>query len=222
MLGVLCPGRGRMSAERRELFGVPTLWVTVPAGGIWEGHRATRAERLLKRHGVRKLLPMRGASTWNISIPAVDPLPLYRTMADRLILWELSRNGIEPERGTVALAGERVDGDLARTAHLLCPRVHTLLLEVECGGELLAMELYRKFGAAVNTTGRAAVCARFSGAGQGGELVLCGRPELRDLQVEVPGLSLPEQLEPIPLLTALWQAGRVDVKDFCLRQNMEN
>ena len=46
--------------------------------------------------------------------------------------------------------------------------------------------------------------------------------ELFGLSVEAPGLHLPEELERMPFITALWQAGRIDVKDFCLRQNMEN
>lgn len=214
MLGVLCPGQGRVKAERGDILGLPVLWVSVSTGGILEKRRLVRAERLLLRHGVRRLLPLREAPKWQNSLPAVDPLPLYRTLADRLTLEVLKRNGIEPHRAAVTLTGEQVDGDLARTAHLLCPRVHTLRLEVGRGGERLTMELYREFGAAVCAGGQADLCIRFSGEPRPGELVLCGVPELLGLGLKVHGLELPQELEPVPLLTALWQAGLLNVEEL--------
>lgn len=210
MLGVLCPGQGKLQVERVDILGLPALWVRVPTGGYWQMRRLARAERLLTRQGVRHLLPLRDVPDWNVSVPVVDPLPLYRTMADQLVLEVLKRRGVERHRAAVVLAGERVDGDLARAACLLCPRIHTLLLEVERGGERLARELYREFGAAVSVGGQADVRVRFSGSKQPGELVLCHRPDLLGMRMEAPGLCLPEQLEPMPLMTALWQSGRLE------------
>ena len=215
MLGVLCAGKRK--AEPGNILGLPVLWVSVPAGGCWEKGRLVRAERLLIRRGVRRLLPVVDVLGWRVSIPQVDPLPLYRAMADQLVLEALKRRGVEPFCAAVALAGEQVDGDLARTARLLCPRVHTLRLEVGRGGDRLARELYQKFGAAVSVGGRADVRGRFSGPVKGDEWVLCHRSKCLEMTVEAPGLCLPEQLEPVPLLTALWQAGRINVKDLRLR-----
>lgn len=217
MLGVLSPGPGRLKAEQVSILGLPVLWVSVPEGGYWEKRRVARAERLLLRSGVRRRLLLRDAPEWAVSVPEVDPLALYRAMADRLTLEELKGRGVEPCRSTVVLVGEQMDSDLVRTAHLLCPRVRVLGLEVGRGGERLARELYREFGAAVSFGGQADVRVRFSGPAQPGELVLCRRPELLGITVEAPALCLPEQLEPVPLLTALWQAGRIDVKDLRLR-----
>ena len=216
MLGVLCPGQGRIKMERRDILGLPVLWVYVPLGGYWEKYRLARAERLLLRQGVRRLLPLRDAPGWKLSLPEADPLPLYRAIADRIVLAVLKRGGKEPCCATVALAGKQVDADLARTAQLLCPCVRTLLLEVGYGGERLARELYWEFGAVAVTSGQADVHVRFSGAPKIGELVLCGRPELLGLELELPGICLPEQLEPAPVLSALWQAGRIHATDLFL------
>jgi len=214
MLGVLCPGPGRIKAEQVNILGLPVLWVSVPAGGYWEKRKLVRAERLLIRGGVRRLLPLLDDPGWDVSVPEVDPLPLYRAMADRLVLELLNGRGVEPCRSTVVLVGEQVDGDLARTAHQLCPSVRMLHLGAGRGGERLARELYREFGAAVSFGGRADVRVRFSGPAQPGELVLCGRPELLGMCVEAPELCLPERLQPMPLLTALWQSGRLDLKEM--------
>lgn len=214
MLGVLCPGQGKMEAERTEILGLPVLWIYVPLGGYWEKHRLKRAERLLKRQGVRRLLPQRDAPGWTLFLPEVDPVPLYRAMADRLTLAMLKQEGKEPCHAAVTLAGEQVDADLARTARRLCPRVRTLLLEVKYGGDRLAQELYWEFGAVTGTGGWADVCVRFSGSPRPGELVLCGKPELLGLELELPGVCLPEQLEPTPVLSALWQAGKINASDL--------
>lgn len=217
MLGVLYPGRGKFKIERVSVLGLPVLWANVPVGGFWETRRAARAERSLYRNGVRRLLPVQAATRWKVSLPVVELLPLYRALADRMVLEVLKGRGVEARDASVALAGERVDADLARAAYLLCPKIRTLLLEVGDGGERLAMELYRTFGAAVRTEGRADLTVRFGGESRGGEMVLCGRPELLGVTVELPGFSVPEALEPMPFLTALWQTGRVNVKDFRLR-----
>ena len=214
MLGVMSPGPGRLKAEQVYILGLPVLWVSVPEGGYWEKRRVARAERLLIRSGVRRCLPLREAPEWAVSVPEVDPLPLYRAVADRMVLELLNSREVEPCRSTVVLTGEQVDGELARAARLLCPRVRVLGLEVGRGGERLARELYREFGAAVSFGGQADVRVRFSGPAQPGELVLCQPPELLGLRVEAPGLCLPERLEPVPLLTALWQFGGLDVKEI--------
>lgn len=221
MLGMLCWSQGRVRLKQARVLGLPVLQAHLQADGYWEERRLNRAARLLARQGVRRVLPLRGFERWDIlarwGLTAVDPLPLYRSMGAELALAVLENRGVEPCRGAVALLGEHVDGDLARTARLLCPWVRTLMLGVEYGGERLARELYWEFGAAVSVGDEADVRVRFSGPGQPGELVLCGVPELLGLELKAPELVLPEELEPMPLLTVLWQAGRMDVKDLRLR-----
>lgn len=219
MLGLLrWTGDRVVAVERAQLFGLPVLQVSLVPGGRWENHRLGRAARLLARHGVRRVLVPQKFNGWQElsrrGLRGVDPVPLYRAVADRLVLVELERRGVKSERACVALRGDCVDADLDRAARLLCPKVRTLIIQVERGGERLTRELYRTFGAAPRPEGQADVVARFSGIGRPGELVLCGQPELFGLELEAEGLALPKGLEPMPLLTALWQSGRLSLEEL--------
>lgn len=212
MLGVLkrCEGRG-VVLERMDLLGMPTLQVSLSTDGWWAACRLRRAARMLDRRGVRRVLVPPGFDGWRElsrwGLRGVDPVPLYRAVADRLVLAELERRGVGEVHACVALRGECLDAQLSRTAWLLCPKVRAVVVQVEWGGERLVQELYREFGAAAPPGVEADVAVRFSGAGTPGELVLCGRPNLLGLGLEPSGIILPEEVEPLPLLTALWQAG---------------
>lgn len=224
MLGVLCWSEERgVRLERAQLLGLPVLRASLAPDGRWEKHRLGRAARRLERQGVRRVLVPRGFDQWEIlerhGLTGVDPLFLYRTMADQLVLAELDRRGVGTYKACVALRGECVDGDLVRAAYLLCPRVRTLLIQVEWGGEKLTRDLYREFGAGEPSCTQADVAVRFSGKGQGGELVLCGKPELQGMELEVPGLTVPEETEPLPMLTALWQAGVLNIQQLRVSAN---
>lgn len=225
MLGLVRWGTERkVSSERTQVLGLPVLCVRVPSGGRWEKHRLGRAARLLERQGVRRVLVPRDFIHWDVlagrGLAGVDILTLYRAMADRLALAVLDQRRVEAQCACVALRGESVDADMARAARLLCPRVRSLVIRVDRGGERLARELYWEFGAAVRPEGKADVAVRFGGVGQEGELVLCGSvPELLGLKVEASGLTLPEELEPLPLLTALWQAGRLGAEGLRVAPN---
>lgn len=224
MLGLLCWNEERaIRLERAQMLGLSVLRVSFAPGGRWEKQRLSRVARMLAGQGVRRVLVPPGFDRWQMlnrrGLTGVDPLPLYRAMADRLVLAELERRGVEAHKACVALRGECVDGDLVRAAYLLCPRVRTLLIQVEWGGEKLTRDLYREFGAGEPSCTRADVAVRFSGKGQGGELVLCGKPELPGLELEVPGLTVPEGAELLPLLTALWQAGVLHTKQLRVSAN---
>ena len=222
MLGLLSYDEGRtVELERTQLLGMPVLQVHASSGGRWAKYRLGRAARLLTRRGVRRVLVPRSFGCWALlerrGLAGVNPLPLYRAMADRLVLAMLERIGVDPQCACVALRGESVDADLVRTAHMLCPRVRSVTVEAARGGERLMQELYWEFGAvAASQTADAAV--RFGGAAQEGELVLCGRvPNLLGLGLEVPELELPGEMQPLPLLTALWQAGRLGLEEIHVR-----
>jgi len=225
VLGLLCWSEGRdIRLERAQLLGLPVLRVSFSPGGRWAARRLHRAARLLVRNGVRRVLVPVAFDGWQElnrwGLRGVDPVPLHRAMADRLVLAELERRGVEKERACVALRGEYVDAELARTARLLCPQVRTLIIQVVWGGERLVRELYREFGAVAPPGAQADVAVRFGGEGGPGELVLCGQPELLGLDLEWPGITLPEELERLPLLTVLWQAGRLSLEE--LRVNTIN
>lgn len=225
MLGVLSwNGQRDTTAERIQMLGLRVLRVSIPSGGRWEKHRLRRAARLLARQRVRRVLAPREFDGWQElerwGLYPVDPTPLYRAMADRLALADLGRRGVENRQACVVLRGDYVDADLERAARLLCPQVRALIIQVDWGGERLARELYWTFGAALQTQRHPDTVVRFSGKGQPGELVLCAQPELLGLGLEAEGLALPEELEPMPLLAALWQSGRLSLEE--LRTNAIN
>lgn len=205
---------GRVVLETTQVLGLTVLRAQIPSGGRWEKQRLGRAARLMSRQGVRRVLVPRNFAGWDVlarwELTGVDVLPLYRALADRLVLAELERRGVDLQRACVALRGDAVDGEMARAARLLCPRVLALDIQVKRGGEQLTRELYRQFGAAPRHVGTADLSVYFGGTGQEGALVLCGpAPELLGLELDVPGLTIPEETQPMPLLAALWRAGRV-------------
>lgn len=75
----------------------------------------------------------------------VDPLEIYRALAADWIWAEMRARGI-PAGGTVAVSGERLSGQVARTVTELSLRNRYVLLDVPYGGEELARQLRREYG----------------------------------------------------------------------------
>lgn len=222
MVGLLqySPGRS-ISLERTQLLGLPVLRVSLAFAGHWKKHRLSRAARLLKRHGVHTVLVPKGFDHWDIfatqGLTGVNVLPLYRAMADKLVLAELKRREVETQKACVILRGEQVDADLARTARALCPRVRSVAIQTQWGAQQLSRELYWEFGAVAATGERGDVTVCFGGERQEGELVLCTQPELLGLELQADGLTLPEEWEAQTLLAALWQVGRLTKEQILVR-----
>lgn len=218
MIGWLLPEErgGRVRLEAVRLEGLPLLRAAVPLG---EGtrrpeRRLLRAGRLLRERGVRRVLTPADFGGWaclaEAGLRPVEALPLYRALADRLVLALLERRGIPPVGAAVLLRGQRVDRALSRAAHALCPRVRTLALAVPEGGAELCRRLREEYGAAVaETLGGAAADAAVDFAPAGpplpGALTLWGTaPELAGIGLCLPGLR-PCGLEIAPLLRVLWE-----------------
>ena len=144
----------------------------------------------------------------------VDPLPFLRFYAGELALAVLLREGIAPQRGTVALRGRRVDRDMVRAAEFLCPRVRELAVSARKGGEELSSWLRREYGMPVRPDGEGITAAiRFdkdAPAGGGRELFLYGgAPQLVGVRPRAAALAEGDQ-EDLPLLAALWETGRLE------------
>lgn len=221
MLGLLCrvPGRwGKVSLDLDRVLSLPVVRAEL-AGGAWsERRQLSRAVRLLERQGVRRLLPRRESDA-----PApeglrwVDPTPMCRYMAAPLALAELERRGEDPHRTRIALRSRGVDSALERTARLLCPTVRELVIDVPFGGERLAKRLYWDYGVAVCPGGGADLSVRFGGTpevGEEGFLLYGSKPDLGALALTAPGLTVPEELEPLPVLCALWESGRLGEEEL--------
>ena len=135
-------------------------------------------------------------------------------MAVPLALAALRRARILRAQATVALAGQRVSRPLFAAAEALCPQVRRLVVDVPGEGEELAAWLREEYGAAVLPPGTAAdVTACFGPAGGesgGAVLRLYGpAPQLDGLRLLPEEGTLPPGLAPLPLLTLLWECGRL-------------
>lgn len=220
MLGRLefVPGtRGR--GEVADLYGLPVLRVRADPEGWLGKRRLDRAGRVLKRSGVvRTLLPRNFESLElldRFSLRPVEPAPFLRAQASGLALAGLRRREIDPAWATVALSGNRTDGEMIRTAAQLCRNVRRLVIAAP-GGERLASRLREEFGIPILPPGQPAqmeLCFHpgiRAGAGPGIELY--GQsPDLDGVALYWPALEGEDQGN-IPLLCALWERGRLDVQ----------
>lgn len=114
--------RRRVAQAVRRLKKAGAVRVVLPEGFAWEA--------LLQRGGIR---PM-------------TALPLARRMAAELAEAELRRLGTDPAGARLAVAGERLSGELTRTVTELALRHRYVLLDVPYGGEELGRQLRREYG----------------------------------------------------------------------------
>ena len=209
--------KGRGTAERGELYGLPVLLArTDPEGWLGE-RRLRRAGRGLRRGGVLRTRVPKGFDRWALleeyGLRGIDPTDLVRGQSVPLALRALERRGVAPDRATVALRGLRADRDMARAAAQLCPQVRRLIIDAPGGGAELAAWLRREFGVPVLPPGeQGALALRFHPAGVGGEepaLALYGpAPDLGGLTLSAPALAEGDRAD-LPLLAALWEGGKL-------------
>ena len=231
MLGELCWGAGRWEParlDRGQVLCLPVLRARLAQGEDWlSRRRLERSARLLARGGVRRVFTARGFRDWAAlerrGIRPVEGAPLCRFLAAALALAALERRGEDPARSAVTLRAGRVSRDVERSARLLCPVVRELFIDAGAGGRALAEALYREFGAAVCPEGRGApVALCFDGERPAGEegclLRLWGRePDLAGLELAAPSLTVPEELEALPVLSALWESGRLKGEELTVK-----
>ena len=214
-------GRRPVVTEERVL-GLRCLRVSVPVRpGLRDDRRKRRAEQgaaALYRAGVRRALTAEDFPDWPAlegqGLRSVDPEPFCQAIAVPLALAALRRAGILRVRATVALSGPRVSRPLFAAAARLCPQVRHLVVDVPGEGEELAAWLREEYGAAVLRPGGAAPDVTLA-FGPGGE----ERGRVLRLYGPAPGLAglrpipeeggLPPDLAPLPLLSLLWECGRL-------------
>lgn len=216
LLGRLTYGsRGRVKQEL--LYGLPVVAVRADPSGWLGEYRLKQAGRALGRWGALRTLAPGDFEHWELlgryGLSPVDPTPLVQAQAAPLALEALERRGVAPDRATVALLGLRADGAMARAAAELCPQVRRLVISAPVGGRELAEWLRREFGVPVlppEERGEAAL--RFHRAEAGEEeraLTLYGpKPDLGGLVLCAPALAEEDSTD-LPLLTALWEGGRL-------------
>lgn len=205
-------GRWRPTLTPAQILGYPLAEVSLPPGN--EERRLRQGGRLLLRHGIRRVVTAPGLASREtleaLGLALVDPLPLCLSKAGDMVRFLLREVPLRERR--VALRGEAVSGPAWELAHALCPETGGLLLDFDRGGEDLARSLRSGYGAAPLPFGQALpqVTVEFSprGSPSGRTLRLWGSPDLAGLTLVPPG-PLPPDLEALPLLALLWEAGRI-------------
>ena len=202
-----------------DLYGLRVLRMqTDPEGWLGE-RRLRRAGAALRRGGALRVLLPKSFCQWGIlerfGLRGVDPTPFLHFCAPELAVQGLMRRDVDPAGATVALSGNRADGDMVRAAVRLCPRVRRLVIAAQ-GGERLALRLREEFGIPVLPPEQPAhVELNFHpGTGRGDTrcLKLYGRePELDGGSITFSALKEGEK-EDISLLCALWEGGKLDVE----------
>lgn len=220
MLGQLVFDGGRGGPRRALLYGLPVLRCQADPEGFWGERRLKRAGRSLCAGGAVRALVPAGFDRWplllKLGLRPVDPGAFLRAQAAPLAASLLERQGLAPDRATVALRGRRADGEMLRAALALCPRVRRLTISAPQGGEELAAWLRREYGLPVLPADAPAQAALLLQPGTEPEdanpcpaLTLFGpEPDLAGLRLSAPDLA-PTDWEDLPLLSALWEGGRL-------------
>ena len=208
--------KGRPKPETVGLYGLPVQRVVCSPDGFRAERRLKQAGRLLARAGCRRVLVPEGFCRWEVlrryGLRPVDPVFFLRVHAVPLVMAGLKRQGKEPERCGVALRGEQMERELAAAAEELCPLVKDVCISVP-GGEVLRDHLRWEYGVAVRPDyPEVDGAVRFHAkTGEKGGIVLNLFPEeldLRGISVRAEGVE-PGKTEYLPLLAALWEAGRI-------------
>ena len=219
MLGQLVFDGGRGGPRRALLYGLPVLRCQADPEGFWGERRLKRAGRSLCAGGAVRALVPAGFDRWplllKLGLRPVDPGAFLRAQAAPLAASLLERQGLAPDRATVALRGRRADGEMLRAALALCPRVRRLTISAPQGGEELAAWLRREYGLPILPADAPAQAALLLQPGTEPEdanpcpaLTLFGpEPDLAGLRLSAPDLA-PTDREDLPLLSALWEGGR--------------
>ena len=220
MLGQLVFDGGRGGPRRALLYGLPVLRCQADPEGFWGERRLKRAGRSLCAGGAVRALVPAGFDRWplllKLGLRPVDPGAFLRAQAAPLAASLLERQGLAPDRATVALRGRRADGEMLRAALALCPRVRRLTISAPQGGEELAAWLRREYGLPILPADAPAEAALLLQPGTEPEddnpcpaLTLFGpEPDLAGLRFSAPDLA-PTDREDLPLLSALWEGGRL-------------
>lgn len=220
MLGQLVFDGGRSRPKQALLYGLPVLRCQTDPEGFWGERRLKRAGRSLCAGGAVRALVPAGFDRWplllKLGLRPVDPGAFLRAQAAPLAASLLERQGLAPDRATVALRGQRADGAMLRAALALCPRVRRLTISAPQGGEELAAWLRREYGLPILPADAPAQAALLLQPGTESEdagpcpaLTLFGpEPDLAGLRLSAPDLA-PTDREDLPLLSALWEGGRL-------------
>ena len=210
MLGwVRWSGAGKSEIRWERPAGLPLLTLYLPEGRRAEERRVRRGARRLLRQGVTRVLAPDGFAWWPIlteqGLRPVSTRALRCALTPDWVGAALAAQDIAPARAVLRLTGVPEGGDMERTARALCPLVRNLAVDAP-GGAALAARLRREYGLPVLP---ALTAADLTLHFQNGPVLTGARYRLKNV-------PLPPDCEILPLLSALWECGRVKTEDILL------
>lgn len=212
MLGRIRWGEGRkMRLEYERFLGLPLLTLELPERLRGQQRRLNKGARLLAERRVSRVLAPPWFEEWPVllgqGLRPVDTQALRCALTPAWTKAALTARGIRPERAVLELAGARESYDMERVAMALCPLVRNLVIDVP-GGGALAARLRREYGLPVlpAQAARADLTLRFDPG-----------PVLTGADFALEQADLPPDCETLPLLSALWESGRVKTEEITIR-----
>ncbi len=210
-------GRVQWSAERKirleqdRLLGLPLLTLELPGRTRGQERRVKKGARLLAERRVTRVLTPPEFPHWPVllerGLRPVDTQALRCALAPAWVRAALAVRGIPPEHAVLRLLGARESPDMARVACRLCPLVRNLVIDVP-GGGTLAARLRREFGLPI-------LPAQWAQADL--DLRFDPGPVLAGAAFTLARAELPADCEILPLLSALWESGRVKTEEIVLQ-----
>ena len=198
--------RRKISIEEEQLLGLPVLTLALPDREKGSERRLNKGVRLLRSYKVTRVLAPAGFNDWPAlyerGLRAVDTAALRCALTPAWVAASLAAKGISPGNAVLRLSGSRESPELVRVALALCPMVRNLVINTPNGG--LSARLGREFGLPVlpARSVQAHLDLTFDPAP-----ILTGRFTLQSA-------PLPKELEALPLLTALWESGRIKTEEI--------
>lgn len=205
----------RIRLEEERIFELRLCTLRMPVRRRGLERRLDKGALRLVRAGVTRILTSADFPHWPAlerrGLRAVDTGPLRTALAPKWVLSTLRHAGVEPRRAVVALRGVRETWPMERTAAALCPLVRSLTVDVP-GGGALAVRLRREFGLPVLPPEAASP-----------DLTVTFSPdaELPGVQFSLPDAVLPDRCDRLPLLCALWEAGRISLEEIQISSSRE-
>lgn len=210
--------RRGLLVEEGWIRGMAVLRICFDPEGFWAGHRLKQAGRVMSRWGIRRALAPEVFDGWGVlngyGVCRVRTEGFLRAQTADISLAALKRAGKSPSQSAVALRGARADRYIVRAACQLCEQVRDVCVSIPKGGEELREYLRLEYGAAVRPDFMGVEAAvRFdSVAWDVGGVVLDlfdPRPELGMVKLHLEG-----EVCPLPVLAALWEAGKAGRGDI--------
>lgn len=209
MLGWIRWSKGRkVRLEQELILGLPLLVLYLPEQIRGQERRVKKGVRLLTEHRVTRVLVPPQFTWWQVLMQAglrpVETQALRCMLVPAWVKASMAVAGIRSEQAVLRLSGRRETPDMALAAHQLCPMVRNLIIDVP-DGESLAARLRKEYGLPI-------LPARSAQADL--TLYFDSGPVLEGATFRLADEDLPPDCEFLPLLSALWECGRVKTEDI--------